>query len=290
MNASNPISHDRQFDLPGFLRRLYVHWERNQWSPVAIDFSKDQASFARSDDRVRDNLLWIFSQRFQAEINVAELLAPFFLAAPDYETRLFLATQIADEHRHVESVVRIYREVCGVEGGLSAVRTLAMSHLDPVAVALYEALDDTIRPLEVERTEDMFLRAVFGYHVIGEGVVGRTTQRALTSSLARLGCFPGLREAQQHAIRDELRHVSFGVAYVRARNQRDHDNVWSVVGDIIRGFRELAGRLEGVIDSDTGNQFTETYGVDSKVLFSAAMRQLELRLRATGLVERPRKY
>src|SRR5262245_31849242 len=126
-------------------RALYEHWERHQWSPFAIDFSVDAASFAALDEKTRMGLVWVFAHRFHAEFNVAALLAPFLLAAPDYDVRLLLATQVADEHRHIESVLRVYSEVFGVEGGMGAVKALADEQLDPVAGALYRALEDVVR-------------------------------------------------------------------------------------------------------------------------------------------------
>ncbi len=102
---------------PRPFRALYEHWERHQWSPLAIDFSVDAATFAALDETTRSGLVWVFAHRFQAEFNVAALLAPFLLAAPDYDVQLLLATQVADEHRHIESVVRVYSDVFRVEGG-----------------------------------------------------------------------------------------------------------------------------------------------------------------------------
>src|SRR5215218_6949185 len=133
-------------------RALYEHWERHQWSPFAIDFSTDAASFAALDEATRDGLVSVFAHRFQAEFNVAALLAPFLLAAPDYETQLLLATQVADEHRHVESVVRVYSQVFGVEGGVMAVKELADAQLDAVAATLYSALDGVVTALAVDRS------------------------------------------------------------------------------------------------------------------------------------------
>src|SRR5829696_4715540 len=144
-------------------RALYEHWERHQWSPFAIDFSTDGASFAALDEPTRDGLVLVFAHRFHAEFNVAALLAPFLLAAPDYDVQLLLATQVADEHRHIESVLRVYSEVLGVEGGIEAVKALADAHLDPVASTLYAALDGVIHALEASRDEDSFLRAVTAY-------------------------------------------------------------------------------------------------------------------------------
>ena len=55
----------------------------------------------------------VFAHRFHSEFNVAALLAPFLLAAPDYDVQLLLATQVADEHRQIESLLRVYSEVFG---------------------------------------------------------------------------------------------------------------------------------------------------------------------------------
>ena len=118
---------------------LYEHWERHHWSPFAIDFSVDAATFASLDEATQKGLVWIFAHRFQAEFNVAALLAPFLLAAPDYDVQLLLATQVADEHRHIESVLRVYADVFGVEGGITAVKALSDAQLDPAAAALYGA-------------------------------------------------------------------------------------------------------------------------------------------------------
>src|SRR5215210_8275841 len=156
---------------PRPFRALYEHWERHQWSPFAIDFSTDAASFAALDEATRDGLVCVFAHRFHAEFNVAALLAPFLLAAPDYDVQLLLATQVADEHRHIESVLRVYSEVFGVEGGIEAVKALSDSQLDPAAAALYGALDEIVRTLETIRDEDSFLRAVVAYHLLAEGSI-----------------------------------------------------------------------------------------------------------------------
>src|SRR5438552_1890809 len=161
---------------PRPFRALYEHWERHQWSPFEIDFSVDAESFAALDDTTRSGLVWVFAHRFHAEFNVAGLLAPFLLAAPDYDVQLVLATQVADEHRHIESLLRVYSEVFGVQGGIDAVKALADAQLDPVAATLYEALDGVVRALESSRGEDAFLRAVIAYHLLAEGSIGRANQ------------------------------------------------------------------------------------------------------------------
>jgi ribonucleotide reductase beta subunit family protein with ferritin-like domain len=268
---------------PQPFRALYEHWERHQWSPLAIDFSVDAATFAALDRRSREGLVWVFAHRFQAEFNVAALLAPFLLAAPDYDVQLLLATQVADEHRHVESVLRVYAEVFGVEGGLDAVKTLADAHLDPVAAALYAKLDDVVRALEAGRDEDSFLRAVVAYHLLAEGSIGRANQNFVAAQFDRVGAFPGLREAQRHALRDEVRHIGIGVSYARRRLNRDGVRARAQIAEMIDAFRALGQSMLENAAPGLANDFIDAYGAAPTTLWAEVLRQLHLRLRSIGL-------
>src|SRR5712691_3899672 len=163
-------------ERPHAYQALYAHWERTQWSTLELDFDTDKGSFDALDEGEQRGLLWIFAHRFHAEFNVARLLAPFLLAAPEYELQLLLATQVADEHRHLQAVLRIYEEVFGATGGIDAVRAHADRHLDPVAEALYARLEHYVGRLSADSGEDEFLAAVIGYHLLAEGVIARTAQ------------------------------------------------------------------------------------------------------------------
>jgi ribonucleotide reductase beta subunit family protein with ferritin-like domain len=265
------------------LRALYEHWERHQWSPFTIDFSTDAASFAALDKPTRDGLVLVFAHRFHAEFNVAALLAPFLLAAPSYEMQLLLATQVADEHRHVESLLRVYADVFAVEGGIPAVKALADAQLDSVATALYAALDGVVRALEASRDEDSFLKAIVAYHLIGEGSIGRANQNFVAAQFDRAGSFPGLREVQRLAVRDEVRHIGIGVSYLRRRVSRDGAHARALIEEIVEGFQALGQTLleqaaPGVLDD-----FVRAYGADPATLWAGVLHQLRLRLRSIGL-------
>jgi ribonucleotide reductase beta subunit family protein with ferritin-like domain len=263
-------------------RALYEHWERHQWSPFTIDFSTDAANFASLDEPTRDGLVLAFAHRFHAEFNVAALLAPFLLAAPDYEMQLLLATQVADEHRHIESILRVYSDVFAVEGGIAAVKALADAQLDPVAAALYAALDDAVRGLETDRDEDTFLKAVVAYHLIGEGSIGRANQNFVAAQFDRVGSFPGLREAQRLAVRDEVRHIGIGVAYARRRLSRDGARAAAVIEEIVEAFQALGDSLLEHAAPDLLDDFVGAYGAEPATLWAEVLRQLHLRLRSIG--------
>ena len=263
-------------------RALYEHWERHQWSPFTIDFSTDAASFEALDEATRDGLILVFAHRFHAEFNVAALLAPFLLAAPDYEVQLLLATQVADEHRHIESILRVYSDVFGVKGGIAAVKALADAQLDPVAAALYAALDDAVGALEADRDEDTFLKAVVAYHLIGEGSIGRANQNFVAAQFDRVGSFPGLREAQRLAVRDEVRHIGIGVAYARRRLSRDGARAAAVIEEMVEGFQALGESLLEHAAPDVLDDFAGAYGAEPATLWNEVLRQLRLRLRSIG--------
>jgi ribonucleotide reductase beta subunit family protein with ferritin-like domain len=277
-------------ERPRSFAALYEHWERYQWSPFAIDFSVDADTFAGLDAETRERLLWVYAHRFHAEFNVAELLAYFLLAAPDYGVRLLLATQVADEYRHLESVLRVYSEVFGFKGGISEVKPLADSMLDPVAESMYGTLDDVVRELETNRDEDTFLRAVLAYHVIAEGSIGRANQGFVATQLDRLGPFPGLVEAQCLAVRDERRHLGIGVLYARERlaaGGSGGERAAAVIREVVEGFQALGEAMLENVAPGVAGEFVEGYGAQPAEMWEEVLRQFRLRLRAIGYADRP---
>lgn len=266
-------------------RALYEHWERHQWSVLSLDLETDARSFAALDASDREGLIWIFAHRFHAEFNVARLLAPFLLAAPDWETQLLLATQTADEHRHLQAVLRIYDEVLGVHGGFEAVREVADRHLDPVAETLYAGLEEHISRLERDRSPDAFLKAVVVYHLLGEGVVARTAQNLAADQYQRLGDFPGLAEGQRLVARDEARHIGFGVSYCRRRVAAQREHALAIVGEVLDEFALAAAELLETANAGMGEIVRSGYGIDPAGFYGEAMRLLELRLRAIGFLD-----
>ncbi len=263
-------------------RALYEHWERHQWSALDLDLTTDAASFAALAPADRQGLVWIFAHRFHAEFNVARLLAPFLLAAPDWETQLLLATQTADEHRHLQAVLRVYDEVFCVRGGVEAVRKLADRNLDPVAEALYAKLEEHVRRLEQDRHPDPFLQAVVVYHLLGEGVVARTAQNLAAGQYERYGYFPGLTEGQRLVARDEARHIGFGVSYCRRRVAEDRERSLSLIGEVIAEFGALAAGLLATASDGMTDLVRAGYGVEPIEFYGEAMRLLDLRLRSIG--------
>jgi len=265
---------------------LYEHWERHQWSALALDLDTDAASFEALDESERDGLVWIFANRFHAEFNVARLLAPFLLAAPSYEMQLLLATQVADEHRHLQTVLRIYEEVFGVRGGLPAVAELANRNLDPVSkTLLYDKLEEWVLPLNERRDEDTFLQAVIVYHLLGEGVIARTGQNLAAGQYERLRGFPGLTEGQRLVSRDEARHIGIGVSYLRQRMEVDPGRTRGLIDEVVEDAMRVAGEMLETANASMGDLVVTGYGVDPAGFYAEVMRLVQLRLRSIGYLD-----
>ncbi len=263
-------------------RALYEHWEANQWSPYSLDFSRDRASFEALDGERRQGFMWIFSHRFHAEFKVATILAPFVMRAPGYELQVVLATQLADEFRHMQCVLRVYEAVFGIEG-IERVKEIADANLDPIASALYDALEGWVAPLETSADPDRFLQASVAYHLIAEGVVARTAQNLAAGQYARYGEFPGLTQGQRLVARDEARHIGIGVSYARQRMAADREHATAVIGEVVEDFAGLSSRLlETALAGDMDAQVLSGYGVEAEGFYAEAMRLWAIRLRSIG--------
>jgi ribonucleotide reductase beta subunit family protein with ferritin-like domain len=265
---------------------LYEHWERHQWSAVALDLSTDAATFQALDEAKRNGMVWMFANRFHAEFNVARLLAPFLLAAPDYGMQLLLATQVADEHRHLQLVLRIYDEVFGITGGIDAVRERADRDLDPVSkTLLYDKLEQWVLPLNEHRDEDTFVQAVVVYHLLGEGVIARTGQNLAAGQYERLGGFPGLTEGQRLVGRDEARHIGIGVSYLRRRMDAEPARTRALVGEVIDDLLAVAAEMLETANAGMADLVVSGYGVDPEDFYAEVMRLVNLRLRSIGFID-----
>jgi ribonucleotide reductase beta subunit family protein with ferritin-like domain len=260
---------------------LYDHWERNQWAVSSLDFSTDAESFAALGERDQRAMAWLFAHRFHAEFNVATLLTPFLDAAPFYELELLLATQIADEYKHLQCVLRIYREVFGVTGGIEAVREFAEARKDPASQFLYEALEQKVLALRHDRSEDAFLKAVFAYHIVAEGVVASVANRLVGSKYGELG-FPGLAAGQRRVALDEARHIGIGVAYVRERMQLDREATASALDDVLAETAIIFDRVLELGKASVEDVLEAGYGVDAERFGAEVLRTLEARLRSIG--------
>jgi hypothetical protein len=165
---------------------------------------------------------------------------------------------------------------------IDAVKALADGQLDPVAAALYQALDGVVRALEDSRDEDTFLRAVFAYHLLAEGSIGRANQTYVAAQFDRVGSFPGLREAQRLAVRDEVRHIGIGVSYVRRRMTAAPERTTAIITDLIDELLGMWSQLLGGVDAELGDLVRTGYGIEPIDFYTEALRLVQIRLASVG--------
>jgi ribonucleoside-diphosphate reductase beta chain len=188
-----------------------------------------------------------------------------------------LATQLADEARHVVFLNRVYQEVIR-QGGDGLTESLAACEpwLSP---AMQRLVGDDL-PTAAKRLrrapEDIraLVEAVTLYHLVIEAGLGMTCLRAALRGLRKLGGFSGICAGFAAMLRDEKRHVLFGVRFLRDMLAADaaHEEVIATCLD--RSFPVVLRILE------------RNNGEDSQTSINYAVTSMRRQLSNIGL-ERP---
>ncbi|HYW27779.1 MAG TPA: ribonucleotide-diphosphate reductase subunit beta [Terriglobales bacterium] len=267
---------------------LYRRWEKQQWAVSDLDFTADQQQWNTLDEAQRDTVRRTMILFFIGEQAVTDTLSPILHAAPHEDERIFLATQIADEARHTVFFQRFFDEVLQVRGGLSS----ALSVVGPEATKGFRRIFETdlIDATEAVRRDPKdltsWVEAVVTYHLIIEGYLALTGQRALLRFFRAVGLMPGFTAGFTAVARDESRHIGFGVLVLR-RRLRDDPELARVVA---RKVLELAEpTVLTVVDPETLLKFEhpsvmpEEMRQDPTEMRSFAIDSLAKRLRSVGI-------
>jgi ribonucleoside-diphosphate reductase beta chain len=199
--------------------QLYELWERQQWLTQELDFSEDRVDWhERIPEDERYRRMYGLSSFFIGEQRVADELGPIMRAAPTEEMRIFLATQIVDEARHVRFFERFYSEVGVLEGTANLADRLAMTekHTNDAFHRLFdEQLRSRVDRLAAEPEDrETLVEAITLYHMIIEGVLALTGQHFIIDYNTRVGTLPAFVEGFSNVARDEHRHIAFGVRFL----------------------------------------------------------------------------
>lgn len=209
--------------LPTY-RELYYRWERQQWQTQEIDFLSDRIQWEDMSDEERASHVSTLATFFQGEACVTDALAPYVLAAPDEEMRIYLTTQLVDEARHTVFFDRFFRDVLEIDtASLEDSLAIAQEYINPATRRiLLEALPQTAQRIRQEpQNLTNLIEGVVLYHLIVEGTMALAGQRALLERFREEHVFPALCAGMAALTRDESRHVLFGVRFLRDMLQRD---------------------------------------------------------------------
>ncbi len=276
------IIDDGLVHLPTY-RELYYRWERQQWKSQDIDFSGDRQQWLSLSPDEREMRIYALSAFFQGEACVTDTLAPYVMAMPDEEMRIFLTTQLVDEARHTVFFERFFREVLGVENGkiedsLAYARQYMNADLKYILIDSLTEVADRIR-----REPGNLAHLVEGitlYHIVVEGTMALAGQRNMLEIYRTYNLLPAFRGGFTAVARDESRHVVFGVKFLRDMIHQNSDYA-KVVQDSINKYAPTA--IEGISpDADTVKRILEMGG-DPWVSPRYAMESLTKKLKVIGI-------
>ena len=266
-------------------RELYELWERQQWRTQDLDFSQDRRDWEGFPPEERAMRMYGLSSFFMGEQRVTVELGPMMRAVPDEEMRLFLATQIADEARHMAFFDRFYREVGVLEADdLDSRLAETSQHLNPDFHVLFdEMLGSRVDRLarEPEDTETL-VEAITLYHMVAEGMLALTGQHFIIDYNESQGVLPAFVEGFTNVARDEHRHVAFGARFLRDMAHTDPK-----YGEAIqRTLVEVAPVAQGVLRPPWAEGLAEDeeiFGARLVDVQAFAATALQRRLRVIGL-------
>ena len=212
--ADSIFTWDYSLSRPG-LRRLYEKAKTGQWNGTTdlpwdtdVDLEQvitaDQATLGSGIDPSiysetpvakwgpkewlefgKESRRWTLSQFLHGEQGALICTAKIVETVPWYDAKLYAATQVVDEARHVEVFARYLEEKMGGEYQVNA--------------HLRELLDDIIRDSRWDMT-------YLGMQIMVEGLA-----LAAFGYLHQLTNEPLLKKLLRYVMSDEARHVAFGV-------------------------------------------------------------------------------
>jgi hypothetical protein len=227
------------------LRQLYSKSKRRQWDAERdldwsrpIDPSKpivNERQFAfdripcirdlpkpRREEFTAHATAHLLSQFLHGEQGALMTAAALTHAVPDYEGKLYAATQTMDEARHVEVYERY-------------IRKLAIVY--PISPWLKELIDLTL-------TADHWVKIAIGMNMVVEGLA-----LGAFHNMRRATTCPLLREITELVLRDESRHVAFGNLYVgetlRCMHPDDCEDVADFAFTAVKAMSDAMGGPEG---------------------------------------------
>jgi len=258
--------------LPTY-RELYYRWERQQWRAQDIDFSGDRMQWEGMSQNEQKMRLYGLSAFFQGEACVTDTLAPYVLAMPDEEMRIFLTTQLVDEARHTVFFARFFKEVLGVDKEkLEDALAVAREHMN--AQLKYILIDSLVEVAERIRQEPgnlaHLVEGITLYHVVVEGTMALAGQRSILEAYRTNGLFPAFRGGFTAVARDESRHVVFGVKFLREMIQRDaayarvvHDAVEKYAPTALEAIAPAPEQVQNILAAGSDPWMTPRYAEES---------------------------
>jgi ribonucleoside-diphosphate reductase beta chain len=278
---------DRIIEAAPSYEKLFMRWQRQQWSTEDFDFTEDARQWADPDlisEEERQFMLFGFSQFFLGEERVTVELLPFALGAPSHEAQAFLTTQISDEAKHMVFFDRFYREVLGMKAAdIGAMLDSQRVNVNKDWETLFDGiLHDCAERLRKDPTDfSALVRGITVYMVVIEGTLALTGARFIIRSLKERNWLPGFTAGFTAVNRDESRHVGFGIKFLSDAIKDDPANARIVESTLQECLPVASLVFVPPWVEDPYNFQTPFY--HSSEIFAYAMKALSKKLAAMGL-------
>ncbi len=227
------------------LRNLYSKAKQNQWDgeqhldwDTPIDPSKpimdegrhmlnrlpivQKLSKSQRETFTAHATCQLLSQFLHGEQGALMTAAALTHAVPDYEAKLYAATQTMDEARHVEVYERYVQRLAEVY---------------PISPWLKELIDVALKA-------DHWVKIAIAMNMVIEGLALGAFHNMRRSTSCSL-----LRQLTDYVLRDESRHVAFGNVYVgetlRKMHPDDREDVAEFAFQAIKSMADAQGGVDG---------------------------------------------
>ncbi len=278
---------DKIIEAAPSYEKLFMRWQRQQWSTEDFDFTEDAKQWADPDlisQEEKDFILFGFSQFFLGEERVTVELLPFAMGAPSHEAQVFLTTQISDEAKHMVFFDRFYREVFGATAtDIRANLDTQRSNVNEQWEELFDGiLHDCAERLRKDPNDFAALvRGITVYMIVIEGTLALTGARFIIRSLKDREWFPGFTAGFTAVNRDESRHVGFGVKFLADAIKADKANA-TIIEDTLKETLPIATLV--FVPPGTENPYDfQTPFYHSSEVFEYSLKALTKKLAAIGL-------
>jgi ribonucleoside-diphosphate reductase beta chain len=196
---------------------LYRRWEDSQWSPFAIDLSRDGDQWATMSGDERDVIFFVLSSLLVAEERITTKFSGLVGTYGSEEEATFLSTQQVDEARHMQFYARFQDEVVAAPDVIGAHVERARANVSDAFRHIFdeELVQAHERLVAEPRSFSAKLRFITLYHLILEATLGLTTFKFTTGYLSGAGLLPGFVDGYSKIHHDETRHIGFGLWFLR---------------------------------------------------------------------------
>jgi ribonucleoside-diphosphate reductase beta chain len=278
---------DKIIEAAPSYEKLFMRWQRQQWSTEDFDFTEDAKQWADPDlitPEEKEFILFGFSQFFLGEERVTVELLPFAMGAPTHEAQVFLTTQISDEAKHMVFFDRFYREVFGatatdIRANLDTQRENVNEHWEELFDGILHECAERLRKDPTDFAA--LVRGITVYMVVIEGTLALTGARFIIRNLKQRNWFPGFTAGFTAVNRDESRHVGFGVKFLADAIKDDPANA-KIIEDTLKEALPVASLV--FVPPGTENPYDfQTPFYHSSEVFEYSLKALSKKLAAMGL-------